>query len=698
MINFRTRHASQVSLTSKKIEDIDDSDEDNQFDTDQFVVAPPRHKPPKEQKAGENSIKATASPKSDTTQNTKKTFNSFRSYLDLIKTDGIKYDIQDFKTCTDKKRKDCAQLMIDFVVSHPQNINEYANLTRDIITSGSLSSTVHKTFIMHLIDIINIELNKHFQKGTVKKWNDFTNIGTFLAQIFKRDVLKPSLLYKWLDGVYGMIRFDPNAPKAYISVLYIVVNGLAMKDKGTYRIHMTNLSNLSSQGKIPQQYSQWTSMIFSRNQQSGMLSKASSMSSVKSETTTTSSAPAPIQPTATTKICTKFQNYLNTIEAGKAVIFDAKQLEPCTEAVARGCALILVEHSTLYPKNAKIYAAITANGILSKISQKELFVQRVSLCFDVELDKWLKLESPEKSNWDRIKNVGAFLSELYNFDVVDILIVGNWIGNIQQAVVMNSKPAIEATMNVYKSVSAKMKLRDANTFNTYMYSAEFSKDEKLIAVNFSKMLNDAIKFKGAKIPTQVQSPTSTFIPQATRKNVFEEMQRLVNVKMNFGNSTIIIDDVVALKIPGTEENMRKITNSLVSRAKQRPDLVASLTQVLAKLPEKAGYGETGFRNQVRLSINQQFDYICSRSSVEREETMHFINFIKELHLRSAIGLNVVSRIVENIGVKAKNDPKVSLQVLLMLIKVNLSKFLPRKLNIKSFFFVKGFWRTICEKT
>lgn len=634
-----------------------------------------------------------------------------------------KYKVQVFKTCTDAVRKNCAKLILDFVISNPQNINEYANITRDIVTSGSLSSSVHKTLLMHMIDFLTEMQQWHFSKGTKKNWDEFTNIGKFLGQIQKRDLLKPALLCKWLDGVFDMIAADTNAVKSYVSVLSIVMIKLEADDKVTYKKHKQNLSSLCSKGKIPHQYMQWTSSIFTKSQ--GNLSKASSMSSVVSETSSTSKkSELPIQPTATTQICTNFQKFLNNLEAGRNEKIDLNVLRSCSEAAVRGCALILLEHAAMYPKNAKLYAAATQNTIVSQISQRLQFTENLAHYFDVELTKWYKLDAPEKSNWSRIKNVAVFLGELYNFKVFDIKVLSNWVEKICLKEDFNANGAAMILFNIIRD---KLMHRSAEIYERFVIFPKISESDTKFVASFRKLMKEAGKIKmdekkptKAQILQQIYSPplvqyspsiypppmpqlqtnprahlapflmksatpmrapfmqvpiapnqsVYTFIQPAPAppRNAFDELQRLVNVKLNFGNHALIIHEIMSLKIPETEENFRKITNTLVSRAKQRPDLIPCVCEILVKFPQKLK-NDSDFRNQTRLSLNQQFDFLCSRSKVDLTEVQQIVILVKEAHLRSAIGINVLSRVVENVATKALNDVKVSLKVLLIMLKV-----------------------------
>jgi hypothetical protein len=662
--------------------------------------------------------KSTAKP-SNPTRNIPKEFENF-----LFKPTTSTFSLQVFKTCSDGDRKECAQLIVYYVISNPEYIKEYADITRDIVTSGSLSSSVHKTLLMHLIDHLTAELQNHFQKGSSKSWDDFTNIGKFLGQIYFLDFMKPALLYKWLDGVFGLVGSEPKAAKSYLQVLKIVMDALKSFDVGTFKKHQKNVTQLLVEKKIPKNFMPWTLTIANKPQPTatkltGNLSKSSSMSSVVSEVSTTSKkSETPIPPTATTLICTNFQNFLNDLEAGKVGRFDSSALNS-SEAAVRGCALILVEHAVLHPKNAKLYAASTANAIIDQIGSNQRFVEYLAQYSDVELAKWYKFDSPEKSNWERIKNVGIFLAELYNFKVLTIDVVSKWIEKICQK---ENEEAVKVALVVYEAMKEKLRKESGKYFEIH----ENLTDKQLIVKSFRQMMKikpppaqasplfyqyqmpqvrlpmpqqqpqvqvplhrmsiplqpqyfSPMPMMQVRVPATVQpvvfsQPQSpyTFIqptpPSAPVKNVFDELVRLVNTKLNFGNHAQIANEIAALKIPETDDNFRKIITTLVSRAKQRPDFTAAICEIIVRFSSKLN-NESNFKNNIRLSLNQQFDFICSRSQVNETEVKQFVKFVLELHLRSGIGINVLSRVVENVGIKAKGDAKVSLKILLLFMKV-----------------------------
>ena len=455
------------------------------------------------------------------------------------------------------------------------------------------------------------------------------------------------------------------------------------------------------------------------------------MSSVVSETSNASKkSEIPIQPTATTQICTSFQKFLNDLEAGKNEKIDLNVLRSCSEAAVRGCALILLEHATLYPKNAKLYAATTANTIIAQISQKNQFTEILAQYFDVELMKWFKPDAPEKSNWCRINNVGVFFGELYNFNVFEIRILSNWVEKICRKQDSNANVAV---IVVFNTIRDKLRHKNAGIYEKFMTSPRTSQSDTKLVEKFRELMKEAgkvdveaKKLQQTRITQQtvttpfIQSSPSIYpplIPQlqtipmpnlapfstiaampirapsvhvpiapnpllypqqsvytyvqtapAPHRHTFDELQRLINVKLNFGNQAMIVQEILSLKIPETEENLRKFTNTLVSRAKQCPDLVPGICEILVKFPQKLK-NESDFRNQTRLSLNQQFDFLCSRSKVDLKEAKQLVLFVKEAHLRSAIGINVLSRIVENVAAKSLNDANISLRILLIMLKV-----------------------------
>lgn len=329
-----------------------------------------------------------------------------------------------------------------------------------------------------------------------------------------------------------------------------------------------------------------------------------------------------------------------------------KQLNSCSDSALKACALILLEHASLYPEEAKLYAAATTNAIISQMtspSRKILFADFLAQYFEVELSKCFK---PEKCYWERIKKVGAFLSELYNFEVIEMKLLNKWILSIIGSSVPESESALEALLLVTVKVSLKMKAREPIRHKQVMEHIEC----------FSKTVEGSQKTADLKELLKQSSNDSN-------NQVFDDLQRVVN-RMNFGNHNQILLEIIALRIANNDANCRNIANMLVSRAIQRVDLVPCICEVLSGLPMTLipPIDRKTFMPQVVKSLMSQFEKLIGKD-VGIVQSDQFINFTKELHSRSVIDNNAINEIVEHLAIGARSCSAAPFQLLLNFTRV-----------------------------
>lgn len=352
---------------------------------------------------------------------------------------------------------------------------------------------------------------------------------------------------------------------------------------------------------------------------------------------------------------------MDALQLGKPASHDYLNFHLYQDSALKGCALILVEHASLYPNNAKLYAALTANTLVGQMSneKKKIFIGFLTHFFETEIVKCFKPSSPEKSNWARIINVGSFLSELYNFEVVEVEIMSKWIGPIYQAGLLGKESSLDALLNVQKTTALKMKARDIVFYNLIIQYAE----QLLSSGKLSEKYTALIK--------EVLSLTKTTNSTASKIYYFGDMQNIVN-KMNFGNNSMILNEILALNIPESEENSRKIANIIISKTKQRFDLIPASSEILKQLPIKSSppMNQDAFSKQVKLSLMSQYNYICNGTMPPNDQTLQFNEFTFQLYAINVLSFEVVKEMLEWLAkLASENKTLVSLVMLLSMIKV-----------------------------
>lgn len=133
------------------------------------------------------------------------------------------------------------------------------------------------------------------------------------------------------------------------------------------------------------------------------------------------------------------------------------------------------------------------------------------------------------------------------------------------------------------------------------------------------------------------------------------------------------EDITQLITTGSPEDLRRITYILVFKAMNQPHMMRTICDGLVELSNFFDYNRTVFRNVIKEAVNEQYSYTFSPSIVLGEKILRIASLIQELYSRSLIGDIIVSKMVENAGVHAEDLTEISLQALLLLIKVNFSE-------------------------
>lgn len=205
---------------------------------------------------------------------------SFESFLLSINGNPRpQFNLTQFKNCSNNDRRSCAKVIYELSLSIPQNVPAYADVIRLIITSGTLKQPNQKSFAEHIADICDEEIKRLFSAKN-RQWKQINQIGIFIGELYTREGLKASIMRTWLEKVMELALKDPAAIKTLLSIYKIIWHKLKSRDVSNFKLCVQLLRNLSSQGKIPDEYKKWTNDIIGSSE----MSKASSVLSLRSET------------------------------------------------------------------------------------------------------------------------------------------------------------------------------------------------------------------------------------------------------------------------------------------------------------------------------------------------------------------------------------------------------------------------------
>lgn len=206
----------------------------------------------------------------------------FKQYLDNIQQNPPPtFDLSQFKESSDEERKNCARAMFDKAMSHPKNIVSFATVARQILCGHSASSKEQKTFCRHLNEILESETDKMFAKGTAKSQVKISNVGTFMSELYVRECVRNDVMNMWLVNVHSLVvQNDVGFLKVQLKALQIILTKMKQKDLPNYLFFLQHIKELTSQGKIPEEFVQWLREILRTSLTT--INKSSSVSSVSS--------------------------------------------------------------------------------------------------------------------------------------------------------------------------------------------------------------------------------------------------------------------------------------------------------------------------------------------------------------------------------------------------------------------------------
>ena len=135
-------------------------------------------------------------------------------------------------------------------------------------------------------------------------------------------------------------------------------------------------------------------------------------------------------------------------------------------------------------------------------------------------------------------------------------------------------------------------------------------------------------------------------------NVIDKFCNLIS-KLSSENLDLIVVETKKLKIDGTEKNMRKVANILISRVKCNPSLIVPASLILLWFPSiiNPPINQKNFMSQIKLSLISQLtkhiEGIKRGNTQTIAQTTSFIFLIKELHSKYVIDKKTVADIHQN---------------------------------------------------
>ena len=188
--------------------------------------------------------------------------DEFKEYLIAMKIDSSKrFDLERFRDCTESDRKECACLMINMVITLPDIMVQCANDARLIQCSHPPSNSRHTNFLTHFSVICETEMNEMFD-GKPFNWSDMNVLGSFLGQLYTREVIKNATINKWFEHVKRLVAQKNNeAIQALLAVLKIVLDRMESRDNKNFKAYVSQLQSLTNNGQISTEHAQWTREI-----------------------------------------------------------------------------------------------------------------------------------------------------------------------------------------------------------------------------------------------------------------------------------------------------------------------------------------------------------------------------------------------------------------------------------------------------
>lgn len=144
-------------------------------------------------------------------------------------------------------------------------------------------------------------------------------------------------------------------------------------------------------------------------------------------------------------------------------------------------------------------------------------------------------------------------------------------------------------------------------------------------------------------------------------------------QMNFGNHAFIVSELVKLESMYFCEFLDSLIGILISKARQRVDLVACVSEVLMKLPSATNppLNPDNYKISVQHLLFENYKEIRNQRASALQQHSHFIDFTKELHMRSLIESKTIKKILRFLGFVGVSDYdyEIFFPMLLRFIKV-----------------------------
>lgn len=213
---------------------------------------------------------------------------TFKGFINNVsKPQKVEFNLRLLKTCNDITRKTCAKIMLDAAIANPDNCIQYAKLMRVIQCSDSGSFRCDKTFVIHLGEMCELEIDKVFGQPN-KQWMRVTNIGIFLSHLYLQDYMKNALMNKWLDNVQAAIdNKEAMATRTLLIALKIMMNKMKLRDIKSYKLYTQHVKRLAAERRYPLDCIPWLKDILGNDfKQCGAVMTAQSSRMEQSATMT----------------------------------------------------------------------------------------------------------------------------------------------------------------------------------------------------------------------------------------------------------------------------------------------------------------------------------------------------------------------------------------------------------------------------
>ena len=138
------------------------------------------------------------------------------------------------------------------------------------------------------------------------------------------------------------------------------------------------------------------------------------------------------------------------------------------------------------------------------------------------------------------------------------------------------------------------------------------------------------------------------------------------------NGQEILLEISVLKLCPSSENVRRITNVMVSRVKNCPELVQSISEILTTFPVQSvsEIDQHVFKNQLVATLWSQVTYLQQFPKLTGSLVNYSVvlfDLINELYIRSTIDRAFVVEVFETLAIDSRNNEATSLKLHLTVI-------------------------------